>query len=303
MLTPRVIIATFVGLGVIGVGTGLYLADSAPTPGVQSLYNDTYWGPSPVPTPDVTLPKPSPTKAKAKPTPKATTAKPTPKPVVVVPRVKPNVAVAVLDTTTGKSYYSSTRVFDTASIVKVDILAALLLRSQELGDPFTPKELNLSERAITKSDNAAATELWQDLGGTMPLDMRNQQLELNETHAGNGQYWGLTKTTAWDQVKLLHQLTNDGPLTQDSRDYELGLMGHVVAGQDWGVSAAGSAQLKNGWLERSQTKRWDVNSIGVVNHKGHKLLMAVLSNDNATLQSGIDLVEKSAVNAADRITG
>ncbi len=52
--------------------------------------------------------------------------------------------------------------------------------------------------------------------------------------------------------------------------------------------------LKNGWLARSTTGLWDINSIGRVTVNGHAYLMAVLSNGNTTKAKGISLVEAAA---------
>lgn len=52
--------------------------------------------------------------------------------------------------------------------------------------------------------------------------------------------------------------------------------------------------LKNGWLARSTTGLWDINSIGRVTLDGHVYLVATLSNGNSTKAKGISLVEATA---------
>jgi hypothetical protein len=82
-------------------------------------------------------------------------------------------------------------------------------------------------------------------------------------------------------------------------------MGRIAADQHWGVSAAADGSqwaLKNGWLARSTTGLWDVNSIGRVTVDGRDCLVAVLSNGNSTKAKGISLVEavaKAAVSAVN----
>lgn len=64
-----------------------------------------------------------------------------------------------------------------------------------------------------------------------------------------------------------------------------------------GVSAAADGSkwaLKNGWLARSTTGLWDINSIGRVTVDGHDYLVATLSNGNSTQAKGISLVEATA---------
>jgi hypothetical protein len=75
-------------------------------------------------------------------------------------------------------------------------------------------------------------------------------------------------------------------------------MERVVAGQDWGVSAAADGPrdtaLKNGWLPRDATGLWDVNSIGRITAGGRVRLVAVLSDGHPTRKAGIALVERAA---------
>ncbi len=75
-------------------------------------------------------------------------------------------------------------------------------------------------------------------------------------------------------------------------------MGAVEEEQDWGVSAAGSPgsrwALKNGWLQRTTTGLWVINSIGQVTVHGRRHLVSVLSDGNVSMESGISLVERAA---------
>ncbi|MFJ5231406.1 serine hydrolase [Kitasatospora sp. NPDC088391] len=209
-------------------------------------------------------------------------------------------AVAVTDLGSGAAAQWGADSFVTASIVKVDILAALLLRTG--GDGLTDDQKAAAELMIEQSDNDAASALFEAAGGAAGLDAANARFGLTGTVAGTDGYWGLTSTTAADQARLLRVVfTADSPLDADSRAYLGQLMGRVADGQDWGVSAAdqgGAAQLKNGWLPRSASGLWVVNSIGRVAYGGRDLLVAVLSDGSATQQDGIDLVESVAAAAA-----
>lgn len=197
--------------------------------------------------------------------------------------------------------------YDTASIVKVDILAALLLREQSAGTRLTERERNLATAMIEASDNDAATTLWDTIGGSAGLDAANDTLGLAHTSGGSGELWGLTQTTAKDQVTLLRTVFGShSPLSAASRTYIAGLMRSVEPDQRWGVSAADSDDsgyaLKNGWLQRSATGRWDINSIGLVTYQGHRLLICVLSAGQHSEAGGIDLVEDVATAAAQAFT-
>ncbi|MCZ9345625.1 class A beta-lactamase-related serine hydrolase, partial [Streptomyces sp. TRM76130] len=206
------------------------------------------------------------------------------------------VSVAVLDPETGEGASYGDGAFDTASIVKVDILATLLLQAQDAGRSLTSAERAYATAMIENSDNTSATALWRSIGGADGLDAANERLGLTGTEGGDGDLWGLTTTTAADQLLLLQQVfESDSALTEASRTYLQDLMGHIAADQDWGVSAAGSsAALKNGWLPRSATGLWVINSIGRVTVDGRDLLVAALSQGNATKAAGISLVEAAA---------
>ncbi|WP_432753569.1 serine hydrolase [Streptomyces sp. JL2001] len=210
-----------------------------------------------------------------------------------------SLSVAVLDPASGRtaSYGGEGRTYDTASVVKVDILAALLLRAQDGGRWPAPAELGCAAAMIEHSDNDSATTLWRTIGGAGGLDAANARLGLTRTTGARA--WGLTQTTARDRLTLLAAVFGtDSPLTADSRACVAGLMERVVAGQDWGVSAAADGPrdtaLKNGWLPRDATGLWDVNSIGRITAGGRVRLVAVLSDGHPTREAGIALVERAA---------
>lgn len=208
------------------------------------------------------------------------------------------VSVAVLDLESGESAAYGDRTFDTASVVKVDVLAALLLQAQDEGRSLTATEKTYATAMIENSDNASTSALWETIGRAEGLAAANERLGLKATEGGDGMLWGLTQTTATDQLTLLQQVFGeDSELSEASRSYVRSLMGRIAAGQQWGVSAAadGSAwALKNGWLPRSTTGLWDINSVGRVTVDGRDYLVAALSDGNATKADGVSLVEAAA---------
>ncbi|WP_455361442.1 serine hydrolase [Streptomyces sp. SYSU K21746] len=205
-------------------------------------------------------------------------------------------SVAVLDPATGSQAVYGEAAYDTASIVKVNILVALLLQTHDEGRKLTAQEDAHASAMIGTSDNAAATALWNGIGGAQGLDAANRRLGLTGTTGGTDGQWGLTQTTAEDQLRLLGAVfAADSVLTESAQEYVQGLMGSIADDQDWGVSAAGTAAaLKNGWLPRSGTGLWDVNSIGQVQVGGRDYLVAVLSDGNSTQEAGIARVEDAA---------
>ena len=217
-----------------------------------------------------------------------------------------HLAVVVHDLSTGRtqSYGDADHTFATASVVKVDILASLLL--QERGK-LSSGQKEVASRMIRQSSNGAATTLWKAIGREKGLAAANATFGLTRTTGGTRGRWGATTTTTADQLRLLQVVfTDDSPLTPDSRAYLQSLMGGVATDQDWGVTAADSrgdthAYVKNGWLPR--TGGWAVTSVGKVEHQGHPLLVAALSDGGATQKKGISVVELVATNAAKDVTG
>ncbi|MFE2417115.1 serine hydrolase [Streptomyces hokutonensis] len=194
--------------------------------------------------------------------------------------------------------------YDTASIIKVDILATLLLQAQDAGRGLTQQERTWATAMIEHSDNDAANALWRRIGQAPGLEAANKRLGLSSTVGGAAGKWGLTQTTATDQIRLLRAVFADGgtssangsALTEASRTYIRTLMTRIAAEQSWGVSAASDAgwALKNGWLQRSTTGLWDINSVGEVTSGTHHYLVAVLSAGNVSMPGGIAAVERAA---------
>jgi hypothetical protein len=217
-----------------------------------------------------------------------------------------DLAVGVSDLSTGvTAVYGGRLGFHTASIVKVEILAGLLLADQRAATPLSDADADLAAQMIETSSDDAASDLWAAIGAGGGLASEDASLGLRHTTPGPGGYWGLTTTTAGDQLRLLRALTTPhSPLDARSRDYELDLMRNVIAGQNWGVSAAASPgsllTIKDGWLP--DPSLWVVNSIGVVDHDGQRLLMVVLSSGQPTEAAGIAQDQAAAQAAADAVT-
>ncbi|GAA0903535.1 MULTISPECIES: serine hydrolase [Streptomyces violaceusniger group] len=209
-------------------------------------------------------------------------------------------SVAVLDTGSGATGAHGDGSYATASVIKVGILAALLLGAQDEGRRLTAQERSYATVMIERSDNDAATALWGTIGGGCGLETALGRLGLTDTHADDRGRWGLTHTTASDQLTLLRAVFLDGsPLSARSQAYLRTLMGRVIAGQTWGVSSAAAGtgrgtRLKNGWMPRDATGLWVVNSIGEVTANGRPHLIAVLSEGSTDREGGVALVEEVA---------
>ncbi|MGW1998092.1 serine hydrolase [Embleya sp. NPDC001921] len=190
--------------------------------------------------------------------------------------------------------YDSARNFDSASIVKLTVLGALLRRAEDASRELTWEEQELATRMIEQSDNEATTELWHQLGVARIsgfLDM----IGATTTVPDRDGVWGLTQTSAADQIKLLTVLAHDNPvLREESRAKAAEMMSRVIESQRWGVTAGAhdneSAYLKNGWLQRSSGS-WRVHSIGFFRGGRTDYSIAVLTEGKPTMQKSIQAIE------------
>ena len=209
----------------------------------------------------------------------------------------PEFSVALLDRRTGRRYsYHGSRRQETASIVKAELLAALLLQAQDRGRGLTATERGRAEKMIKASDNKTATRVYDAIGGPSGLRAAGSRLGLTSTEPAGS--WGLTRTTASDQVRMLDALADpQGPLQPKSRELVQQLMGSVNADQNWGISGAAfegeRTTLKNGWVSRTDDEgRWIVNSIGRITGGKTDTAVAVLSEGHRDKQPGIEVVEQ-----------
>jgi len=208
------------------------------------------------------------------------------------------VAVAVDDPGLGLvCWLNRFRSFDSASVVKVTILAALLRKAEDQHRPLTATETARARSMITRSDNEAASALWAEVGRSYLQHFLNVA-GMRHTSLGPGSYWGLTQITANDQVVLLRLLLNGNAVLNPAfRSYALRLLAEVIPAQRWGVPAGAPASLtvhvKNGWLPRA-THGWRINSIGCFTGHGGGYSIVVLTQDNPTMAYGIAAVEAIA---------
>jgi beta-lactamase class A len=208
------------------------------------------------------------------------------------------VAVGVSDPATGlQCWLNSSEHFDSASVIKVTILAALLREAQDRHATLTRAQEALATAMITRSDNDAASALWADVGRRKLQHFLNMAA-MTRTYLGPGPYWGLTQITAYDETLLLRLLlTKNLVLDRSSRDYALNLMTRVIPSQRWGVPAGAptrlTAHVKNGWLPLAP-HGWRINSIGGFTGRGGGYSIVILTQDNPTMAYGIATVEAVA---------
>ncbi|WP_454317064.1 serine hydrolase [Streptomyces phaeoluteigriseus] len=208
---------------------------------------------------------------------------------------KGTVAVGLYDRSTNTTCtLRASTAYDSASVVKVTVLSALLWDAQKHGRALTTREKTLATAMITKSDNASTTTLWKQLGLTK-IRAFLTAAKMTQTKPGANGYWGLTQITVTDEQKLLKLLTaRNAVLTDTSRAYVNKLMAAVVSSQRWGTPygrpAGVSWHVKNGWLSRA-TYGWRVHSVGTFKGGGHDYTITVLTHGNSTMSYGVNTIQ------------
>jgi hypothetical protein len=204
-----------------------------------------------------------------------------------------DVTAAVYDANTGTTWaWNPGDAQDTASIVKVDIMATAMSEAQSRNQALPAGEAQLMVPMIEQSDNNAATALWNDVGGPGAVAGFDRTIGMAQTNPSPA--WGLTTTTAVDQVTLVKDFAYPNwALSNANRAYGLNLMEHVEPAQRWGVTGGVSAgvtvAVKNGWLPFGAD--WQVNSIGWVTGQGRNYVLAVLTRGSPTEGYGIDTIQ------------
>lgn len=186
-----------------------------------------------------------------------------------------------------------------ASVVKMEILAMV---QQYWGsvEAIPEDHRELLRLMITESNNEATTELFDFLGRKEALDAAHGRYGLQGTVSDPQDRWGLTESTAPDQLAIANLNLFEGALDAEQADFGRELMGEVVDSQSWGVSAAAaegeSVWLKNGWdVESRLGGLWVVNSVGVLAGGGEDpITMAVLTSGALDDVEGVPIVEAIA---------
>ncbi|MQM26765.1 serine hydrolase [Glycomyces albidus] len=200
--------------------------------------------------------------------------------------------------------YEGETQYDTASIVKVEILAMML---EEYGtlDQVPDWLLDRAAEMIQDSSNDATNDVLY--GGTFDdghAAIRQAHIDfgLENTNPNETEQWGKTQTTAIDQLRVLEIALYEetGFLDAEQTEYARSLMGDLSDSQQWGVSAAAAdgetVWMKNGWDTRdAMGGEWVVNSIGVIaGDTDHPIEIAILTGGSASHEEGIERVEALA---------
>lgn len=200
------------------------------------------------------------------------------------------VAIGVYDVTSHMTYLYRPLVHErTASMAKIDILADLLYEHQLTRRPLTSHQKYLATVMIELSNNSAATQLWNAIGGRDAINTFNTMIGYRQTIAGYG--WGNIETTPRDELQLLKVIALPNRyLTTSSRNFEMQLMERVTPGERFGLGvgspSGATVGLKDGYYNESDTG-WQLNSAGYVEYQGRFYLACIMTTYNSDESYGI----------------
>ena len=202
---------------------------------------------------------------------------------------------AVHDHRTGCSYsLNPDLALTTASVIKAQVLAGVLLVAQEQRRTLTESEAADVELMMHYSHNRPpASRLYAAIGGARGMEELDRRFGIVGT--SHMPRYGATVSTAEDRTVLVEQLlVGGGPLNAASVQAAWDWMSTVSAVQSWGITAGlptgYDAALKNGFYP-SGYAGWRLGTTGAVRAPGGAYAVTVMTDHNPDEATGIALVE------------
>jgi hypothetical protein len=228
-----------------------------------------------------------PTQPPARPTPTPT---PTPEPLAVRPaevtvKAQGWVSWALLDQRTGEISGSDnmSETSTTASMIKAWIGADYLRRAATAGD--TPSQTRMRQLTIMirDSDNAAASALWNVVGGGASTKRMIKMCDLTDSKSHSN--WSNTRLSPRDVARLgacIEDGRAAGPRWTSWLLKEMRLVrgvGNFGIRKAFPAAVAKTIAIKNGWVTRDAVGEWHVNCLAI----GDGWTMGVMTQYPASL--------------------
>ena len=197
------------------------------------------------------------------------------------------ISFAVVDEGGGLRGDHVDRVHNSASVVKVMFMIALLREPDVRSDALTRAEKRLLAPMIKRSDNQSATAVYNRVGEPalyrLAKDAGMSRFTTQPT-------WGLSTITPKEQARFFHRLERFIP--KRHRNYAMNLLTKIVASQRWGIppAAPGGWKLhfKGGWSGRPS---WRVNQVMLLRKPPRRFSVAILTREQPSKEYGQDSIE------------
>jgi len=188
-----------------------------------------------------------------------------------------------------------------ASVAKLLIMLTLLDQTLQPPRDLRNDERELLDAMITVSDNDAADELWDEIGGNAGVRSFLARADVSGVTFSPDDDWGDTAASGEAVAVLLARLVTGDLLDAPRRALALDLMSRVIPDQHWGVTALAldvvsggvTIGVKNGWYPNDDESGWRVTSAGVVvpQFGGQAYTIAVFTSGQTDLASGVATIE------------
>ena len=196
------------------------------------------------------------------------------------------VAFAVLDerSTRVRGLRRTTR-FRSASVVKAMMLVSVLRRAGKRS--LSETDRRRLKPMITRSDNAAASEIYAEIGAHGLRRVARAAGMKKFTPAGP---WGVSQITAADQVRLFLRI--DKLIPRAHRRYARKLLSSITKEQRWGIAPVArrknlKAFFKGGWVAGI------THQVGLLERKRdrQRIALAVLTRNSPSMAYGEKTIE------------
>jgi beta-lactamase class A len=218
------------------------------------------------------------------------------------------VGVEVWDRTRGMIYtHNAGRQYLVASSIKVELLCAFLAKLEKAGREPTTRERSLLAAMIKRSDNNAAGYFYDALGEAPGVTAYMKRIGVSGLIASPAwRGWGWSTITPAAQVRVFDLLRQGKLLNAKHTKYALGLLRTVIPEHRTGVGTTApkgaDVAMKVGWVT-GPDDRWVMNSSGIVTYEGVTYVIAVYTDRNATLEEGVEIVERACGAIAEALLG
>ena len=191
---------------------------------------------------------------------------------------------------------------ETASVIKVVVMACIMHRAEQEGRLVDEWELSLMWPMITASDNDATDILWNELGGGPGVADCLADLGATGITPYYGPYWGTSTASAVGMATFTGRLAFGELVNGVHRAVALAMLTSVIDDQRWGIPAGAEDSgeeivgVKDGWYPDDDG--WRVNSVGFVSPLSPTetpYAIAAMTNYQSTMEYGIATIEGTAM--------
>lgn len=179
------------------------------------------------------------------------------------------------------------RIHNSASVVKVLFMIALLREPEVRNDDLTATERRQLDAMITHSNNDAATAIYTRVGEAA---LHRVADDAGFDHFSTQPLWGLSTITAGSQARFMYRIERFIP--KRHRAYAMGLLSRIVKRQRWGIPPVAPSgwklYFKGGW---SGNPVWRVNQVMLLTQAQRRLSLAILTREQPSKEYGAHSIE------------